>query len=174
MKKILLIFILIFSFSILSYGEKLKIGITNENMILHIYDDKTQLFHYKYGTIQIDNEQITILVNGIQDKKNQLGIILEEEEITLAVNKLLFQTEPDVYYIGDTDYNIDFLISSTDSYFFYLPYKHFKQVRDDDLSVIIASSKEVEGYTGISHLIKLLKVAEDDIKNYSSYKKYLK
>lgn len=174
MKRILFIFILIFSFSILSYGEKLKIGITNENMILHIYDDKTQLFHYKYGTIQIDNEQITILVNGIQDKKNQLGIILEEEKITLAVNKLLFQTEPDVYYIGDTDYNIDFLISSTDSYFFNLPYKHFKQVKDDDLSVIIASSKEVEAYTGISHLIKLLKVAEDNIKNYSSYKKYLK
>ena len=45
MKKVSIVLILIFTFSLISFAEELKMKITNDNSTLNIYDDSVNFTH---------------------------------------------------------------------------------------------------------------------------------
>lgn len=176
MKIILIILIFIFSLSVITFAEELKVGITNKNSTLNIYGNSVHFNHKDYGTIMIENENISILSCGVQDKNNLLFINLTDKSIYIGVNKDFFKSQPIAYYLDGTNrkYDIDNVLESDETYFFEFPLKYFYEIKDDNISLIIASFNKVEGWTYIHDLITYSKMFEGYIKDYPLYQKYLK
>ncbi|MEI0603805.1 hypothetical protein R4K55_06245 [Brachyspira alvinipulli] len=178
MKKVSIVLILIFTFSLISFAEELKMKITNDNSTLNIYDNSVNFTHKYYGTIMINNENINILSCGVQDNNNLLFLNFTDKSIYIGVNKDFFKSQPIAYYLDGTNrkYDIDNVLfkEGDKTYFFEFPLKYFYEIKKDDISLIIASLNKVEGWSYIYDLIKYSKVFEEYLKDYSLYQKYLK
>ncbi|KLI16443.1 hypothetical protein [Brachyspira hyodysenteriae] len=178
MKRVFIVLIFIFSLSVITFGEELKFGITNKNSMLNIYDNSVHFTHKDYGTIMIKNENISILSCVVQDKNNLLFINLTDKSIYLGVNKDFFKSQPIAYYLDGTNrkYDIDNVLfeEGDKTYFFEFPLEYFYEIKEDNISLIIASFNKVEGWAYIYDLITYSKMFEGYIKDYPLYQKYLK
>lgn len=174
MRKILLIFNLFFLFTIIGYGQ--NISITNEKIILNVYDNQTILLHNDYGMIRINNNSIVISAKGFENKNNILGIGITKENIYCIVEKSLFKSTPTEYYLKDFErkYNIKNCTLKDNTYIFELPLQHFKEIKNDNIPIVVVSDNGAEGWHDIGSLIKFLQLAENYIKNYPLYNKYIK
>lgn len=171
MKKYIIALLVIFSLNI--YPQKLEKGITNESFIINIYDTRADFYYADYGYIQIDNKNITLFTYGENNKDNMLYLGFTDEYIAVGVNQLFFKSKPIYYYLDDKEYSINNAKLGDDVYYFKLPIKHFKEMKNNMVYLTISSEYEEETFN-IYYLIQLFKTTEKYIKDYKLYKKYIK
>ena len=182
MKKILLTLTLLFAFSFSAFGQKLieKKSYKDLNIETEEYDNEFRLSSEDFGVITINNSQIVILSYGINKSDNSyLLISLNKDNIYAMVNQLYFRevleyrifNENKKEYIYQQKLNSQTI--SKENIVFNISKSHFNSFLDTNNSMFIVSKQNVNAYQ-ISILINMLKVAEDKIRHYTLYQKYLK
>ncbi|KLI13786.1 hypothetical protein GQX59_08745 [Brachyspira hyodysenteriae] len=176
MKKILLTFTLLFAFSFSVYGQKLIASITEGEVTVQQYDNKFNLVHNTFGSIEISNDELSIVAKGARTD-SYLLFYIKGNDINIICYKKYFDLKPIIYFLLNENRNEQYdsqkVIGDNEIYSFQLPKKHFDDLKNTNTLLVIPTSKNQDGYN-IYVLIKLLKVYEKQIKDYSIYQKYLK
>lgn len=176
MKKILLIFTLLFSFTFSAYGEKLINSITDGELLIEQYDNKLRLSHNTFGLIEVSNDEISITAKGTKTD-SYLSFYIKGNNINIVCFKKYFDLKPIKYFLVNENRNDKYdsqkVMGNNEVYSFTLPKKHFNDLKKTNTLLVIPAGKNQDGYN-IHVLIQLLKDYENQIKDYSIYQKYLK
>ena len=128
MKKILLTLTLLFSFSFLAYGQKLINSITEGEVTIEQYDNKFNLVHKTFGSIEISNDELSIVAKGARTD-SYLLFYIKENDINIICFRKYFDLKPIIYFLVNENRNDQYdsqkVIGDNEIYSFKLPKKHF-------------------------------------------------
>ena len=174
MKKILIIFTLLFSFSFLAYGQKLIDSYFDEETGIKIeeYDNKFSIIHKYWGGIVIQDNNISILAKDMNTNDTNILISLKNDGIYVFCNKDYFDSKPNSYFLSKEKYKIGTVLDEKEGYAFLLPKEHFNKIKNNGF-IMIPTLNNNEGYT-IFNLISMAKFFDEKLNKYSLYNKYLK
>ena len=171
MKKILLIFTLLFAFSFLAYGQKLIREDQKDNLTVLVYEDQIIVKLDNLGMCVLKEEGLAIFCTDIKESGKQINFFVDENNVTVTST-----IEINKYSIDDNKYKFNnFKILSDGSYGTTFNKNHFIDLINNDKLFTVEINDYYYGFFPRA-FFRILSVSyyEEYVKNYPVYNKYLK
>ena len=183
MKKILIIFTLLFAFSFSAFGQKL---IKEENIsddgIVRVYDTKIEIYSKTLGLVSIENNKFVMMAVSLSNPKQYIYFSYvkdnNKELLTFSYEKGVL-IQPEAYSLINLDnkkmeyYEFGNFTLDGNIYLTKFNETHFKVLLLDNKALGLDKANNF-GIYNISFLTSLLNNYKSYISNFNTYKKFFK